>query len=194
MNKIVAGLEQAIETRPGCIGATIVTHGGTYFDFESPETSHIDIHDIAWALSMQTRYTGHTRTFYSIAQHSVMVSQIVPPACALAGLLHDAHEAYVGDMSSPLKQLCPDYRAIEKRCEAAVLNRFGVVMDAECKRWVKLADLRMLMTEKRDLTSATFHVWPGLDGIQPRVDRIEPWSQSRAYDNFMNRFVDLYRG
>jgi 5'-deoxynucleotidase YfbR-like HD superfamily hydrolase len=181
----------ALEPRPGCIGASIMTYTGRYFDLANPAPEMVEIVDIAHALSLICRYTGHAREFYSVAQHCVMASQIVPQRFALAALLHDAPEAYVGDMSSPLKQLCADYRAIEARVEAAVFQRFHIDMSGECKAAVKEADLRMLLTEKRDLTAAKFHEWPGLDHLTPRVDRIEPWSPQRAEMRFMNRFVDL---
>lgn len=184
--------EPQIEIKPGCVGATILTRSGSYFDFENPESSDIFPTDLAHALSQMCRYTGHTTHFYSIAQHCVLTSYVVPPEHAFAGLMHDAHEAYVGDMSSPLKQLCPDYRAIEKRVEAAVAARFG--LSTPWHPEIKRADLIMLLTEKRDLTVGASHRWPMLDGLEPREQRITPLPADAAKLLWLARFDELYHG
>jgi 5'-nucleotidase len=170
--------------------ATIRTvPGGHLFDLLHPETSRIEIEDIAHALSNQCRFTGHVREFYSVAQHSVIASLLVPQEDALHALLHYAAEAYLGDVSRPLKSLLPDYRAIERTVEAAVLAAFG--LDPAMPASVKAADNVMLATEKRDLRPQ--HDDRGSDDAKaiPCPWRIWPWPPKRAYAEFMRRYHDL---
>lgn len=169
---------------------TILTAAGNYFHFEEPEESVFDINEIAHALSHICRFTGHVREFYSVAQHSVLVSHAVPSEDALAGLLHDAPEAYLGDVSSPLKALLKDYQEIEKRVEAAVLTRFG--LSPNLPESVKRADLVLLLTEKRDLMPNDGVDWsPFGSTIEPLERRIHPWVPELAKEVFLRRFREL---
>jgi hypothetical protein len=171
----------------------ILTNGGTYFHFLEPERSAIDIETIAHALAHICRFTGHTRHFYSVAQHSVLVSCLVPPEHAMAGLLHDAAEAYLGDVAAPLKMLLPDYKAIEATVEAAVLGRFG--LPATLPPNVKQADRLALAIEQRALMPPHGDVWecemhPDYDRFKEQME-IFPAPPIVARKLFLARFWEL---
>ncbi len=161
----------------------IRVRSGRIFDFNNIEENNPSILDIAKSLSNICRYTGHTDKHYSVAQHSVIVSHIVRPEIAMQGLMHDISEAYLGDVSSPLKQLLKDYKKIEKRVEKFLFGYFGLPypMDKE----VKEADLIALVTEQRDLMhGATYE-------IKPLDIKIKPVSAPTAYKIFLKRFEEL---
>lgn len=167
----------------------IQTFSGKHFSLVEPRKDQIDIRDIARALSNICRYTGHLAQHYSVAQHSVLCSHLVEPAFALDALLHDAAEAYIGDISAPLKSLLPDYKRIEKNVEWVIARKFGV--NTELPAEVKHADLVMLATERRDLLGDDGTPWPILEGIEPARVRIEPWSADWAMTRFLQRFEEL---
>jgi 5'-deoxynucleotidase YfbR-like HD superfamily hydrolase len=169
----------------------ILLFGGQYFSFVDPEHSRFSIADIAHALSHLCRFTGHVREFYSVAQHSVGVSYLVPPEHALEGLLHDAPEAFLGDVAAPLKRLLPDYKALEHRVESAVLKRFGIAMPlSDC---IKRADLIMLATEQRDLMPHHDDAWEweSISGIKPLDVTLVAQSATEAREMFLRRFKQL---
>jgi 5'-deoxynucleotidase YfbR-like HD superfamily hydrolase len=167
----------------------ILTVGGTYFNFIEPHLSIITIEDIAHGLGNVCRFAGHTKEFYSVAQHSYHVSFLVEPEYALQGLMHDAHEAFIGDCPSPLKRLLPDYVALEHRVEDAVLAQFGLTRPLHPS--VKVADLIMLATEQRDLLPAHDDEWGLIRDVQPLVKTIEPWPPRAATLVFLQRFREL---
>lgn len=183
--RAVAGLEP----RPGVRGATIITHSGLYFDFLDPKPEQIVVQDIAWGLANTCRFNGQCNGFYSVAQHSVLVSHIVPADQALAALLHDAAEAYTGDMVKPLKQLLPDFKVVEERVESAIFDKFS--LPPEVSPEIKHADLRLLRTEQRDLTSGARDNWNGLDQYEPLKQPIVMQSPAEAYLAFRSRYMQL---
>ena len=175
---------------------TIMTSTGAYFRFDAPEQSPILIQDIAHALSNICRFTGHVKTFYSVAQHSVLVSRIVARQFQFQALLHDASEAYLGDVSSPLKQMLSEYKIIERRVEDAIYARFGISPTEESNKAIKKADIILLGTEKRDLMySETLEsekeTWELLLNVPRLLETIEPWSPAVAEEEFMKRFDEL---
>jgi hypothetical protein len=130
--------------------SSITTLSGKFFDILKPEEYEFDIEEIATALSNLCRYTGHVNRFYSVAEHSVLVSRIVPERLALAGLLHDASEAYLGDVSSPLKALLPEYKTIERRVQAAIARAYNLGESFDHPA-IHEADKRMYWQERQSV-------------------------------------------
>lgn len=168
----------------------IQTLSGKRFDYINSTVHDIDIDDIANALSNICRFAGHVPEFYSVAQHSVLCSQIVPPEFAFEALMHDAAEAYCQDIPQPLKLLLPDYKRIEGLVDGLIRSKYNLPIDMSPV--VKYADLTMLATERRDLDIDDGTRWAILDGI-PCSDLIQiiPLRPGQAYGLFMNRFNEL---
>lgn len=168
----------------------IVTYSGVAIDPLNPDPDLLWIEDIAHALSNVCRFTGHVRSFYSVAQHCVLCSQIVPEQCALEALLHDASEAYLSDMARPLKRQ-PEfgdlYKAAEQRLERAVALRF--MLTYPWPQAVKRADDVLLRTEQRDLMPDRLR-WRGTNYL---AETIEPWQPGEAEDRFLVRYRELGR-
>lgn len=167
----------------------ITTYSGLDFDYLKPVTSSICIEDIAQALSHECRFAGHLPNFYSVAQHSLLMSYIVAEQHAFEALLHDAAEAYCKDIPSPLKRLLPDYQAIERQVDLAIRERFG--LPEEMGFAVHYADLVMLATERRDLDIDDGRPWPMIEGVPPSDISITPLSPLQARAKFLQRFNEL---
>lgn len=188
---------------------TMQTVSGAMFCPLEPRPADINIHDIACALGNLCRYGGHLRMFYSVAQHSVYVSQRAedlmrrgrwdkgtPDLVMQAGwwgLMHDAAEAYLGDVIWPLKRTAEwaFYGELEERMERAILERFGVELDWRVRAAVKWADSEVLLGETRDLIGAAEWAWErvGAEGMVPYPrKRIEPMAPMRARVLFLDRW------
>lgn len=126
----------------------IYTASGKMFNLANPEPSQIDINDIAHSLSMQCRFAGHTPRFYSVAEHSLLVSDLLPDELKLWGLLHDATEAYISDISSPVKNLIPEITHLEMIIMEAIAIKFNLPFESFTEpAEVKNADLKILENE-----------------------------------------------
>lgn len=167
----------------------LLTASGRHFDPVDPQPDMIDLVDIATGLANECRFAGQCRFFYSVAQHSVLVSQHVPPEYAWEGLLHDATEAYIKDIPAPVKRLLPDYRALEKRIEGAIRARFG--LPAIQSPGIKQADLTLLATERRDLMPNGGSAWAMIEGIAPLDRKIRALNSMQAKSQFMQRALEV---
>lgn len=172
----------------------IMTYGGYMVAPLTPRVEMLSISDIAHALSNECRFNGHCRPFYSVAEHSVRVADLLREwgfgaEVQMSGLLHDATEAYLKDLPRPLKELdeFKNYRRAEEALARAVRYRFGL---AEQPDIVHRADNVLLATEGRDLMHPNWvrevrHLPP------PLSVRISPWSPEMAEHTFLKRFQEL---
>lgn len=193
----------------------IQTYNGHAIDLQNPRVEDIDGVDIAHALSLINRFTGHTTVAWSVAQHSVVgsiLAEVLHPEVKWlphAFTLHDATEAYLGDVSSPLKSLLPEYRELEDKHRKTIEMAFAVSLGSQ---WEKTIDLRMLSTERRLFMVETTGVWseeaPYLT-LHEFQDALEtnkivthdssafwdwmwsPWSAEEAETHFLERMEKL---
>ena len=172
------------ETRTG---NWMQTFTGRQFWPLDPRPEEIDLEDIATGLSRACRYAGHCERFYSVAEHSVLVSHVVPPSLALKGLLHDATEAYLVDIPRPIKPALTGYMAIEQRLWEAVAVRFG--LSPEMPDAIKAADNAVLLAESTQIMKPHPAPWcvPG----EPAAVRILCFPPEEARLLFLARFEEL---
>ena len=155
---------------------TILTASGRDLSLLYMQPADMLAHDIAHALAQINRFTGHARRPYSVAEHSLLVLEIIErefPATnvhgRLAALMHDAHEAYVGDMATPLKRLVgPAWDLMEAKAERTLRSAYALhTAAADHAAVVKAADLIALATERAQLMPPGGSPWEVLDGVQP---------------------------
>lgn len=171
----------------------VETRSGKRVSVQNPQPDQFDIKDIAYALSNTCRFNGHCAGFYSVAEHSVAVALRLPRNLRLAGLLHDATEAYLGDIPSPIKQFLPDYKVIEERFETALEKAFGLD-DFPDRAAVKEADIDALFTEAHFLIPSQGKDWAYFQGPKKfEVNhRLKPvcLPPQAAFQLFMGCFYD----
>ena len=180
---------------PPAPGPYLQTVSGRWVNPFDPDPEQLDPGDIARALANQCRFGGHSRAFYSVAQHSVIVSRLVEERGGdaedvFAALMHDASEAYLGDMPHPLKHRSPlgaAFKEAEQHLEAAIRARFGIRADVP---EIKRADRALLATERRAFSTESWR-WPELEGVEPLDLELEAWPPDRAAEEFAARFAQL---
>jgi uncharacterized protein len=168
----------------------VSTYLGNRFYPLEPRIDEVAIEDIAHGLAYQCRFNGQTCAFYSIAQHSLVVSKLVPEQLRFAALMHDAAEAYLGDMVKPLKVLLPQFAQIEEQVGCIIARTFGI--DFSDYAPIKRADLIALATEKRDLMPHSTERWAYLDDIRPLPEPIRPMDPAAAKLAFLSAFDELF--
>jgi hypothetical protein len=172
----------------------IETYTGKQLHFLDPKPEEIDIEDIANALSNECRYGGHTSSFYSVAEHSLLVASIVEADLALKALLHDASEAYLRDIASPVKQYLSNYKEMEEKLMRAIWDKFfgeGQV------RWdvpdIKEADIMALKCEARQLMpskgSTWIHLYPTEREVNPKLHCMSPKEAKQVFLQAFNQIT-----
>ncbi|QIG68870.1 putative metal-dependent phosphohydrolase protein [Rhizobium phage RHph_Y55] len=167
----------------------LTTYTGTEFVPSAPVAEDVHPLDIIHPLSLQCRYGGHVKRFYSVAEHCVHLSHLVAPKHALWALLHDASEAYIVDIPAPVKALLPEYLGIEEQIMAAVCERFGLA--PEMPDEVRHADIRIRSDEGMELIHGS-HPW-----IIPEDSfgiELDCFSPARARTVFLSRLRELWAG
>lgn len=169
--------------------------GNPFYLFD-PWPEDFDIDEIAHSLAIQNRFNGHTHYPESVALHSVLVAELLkkwdePIEVVRCGLLHDAAEAYVGDVISPLKRKLTDYKPIEANIEEAIAKRFG--LPYPFPESVKLADKAMLLVERRALLAEPPRPWVEDTGLDVPKWGIAELTWQEAKELFLSTFWRLYR-
>lgn len=175
----------------------IMLQSGNLFDLLNPYESDFTIEDIAHGLSNVCRFSGQVMNFYSVAEHCANVSFCVPDEYKFAALLHDASEAFIGDIASPLKALLPDYLIIEKKVEDAISKRFlsksQLYLGGFDAPIIKQADRAMCRFEADNLMPSYSAYWDQIK-VEPQMELIarkmpilcvNPYA---AYLNFLTYF------
>lgn len=176
-------------------GPFLQTVSGRWVNPFDPDPNQLDAGDIARALANQCRFGGHSRVFYSVAQHSVILSQLVEQRGGdieetFAALMHDATEAYLGDMPHPLKHRSPLgalFREAEDHLGKAIRARFRITRDVP---EIKRIDRALLATERRAFSAERWH-WPELEGVEPLDIELTAWLPDKAVHAFAQRFEEL---
>ena len=173
----------------GCVGNTIKVADGHYLDLVETDPATIDLYSIATGLSQTCRFGGQTPRFYSVAEHSYLAAAMalddgLNAEVVRAILLHDAAEAYIGDVVKPLKLLLPEYAVIEQRIEAAIGRRFDIDFE-EHTVTIKRYDRQMLKAEKMHFWPEDSEKWAGFSDLPERYVKFRFTNPLQARNQFL---------
>jgi len=171
------------------VGPAIMLQSGAWFDFCDPTSSQFIIDDVAHGLANICRYSGQCSKFYSVAEHSILVSETAR-GFEFEALLHDAAEAFLGDVTRPLKQLLPEFKRIESTVQRVILDRFGIT---SIPRQVKQADLRVLAAEQKQIMPEGTDGWVRGQKVEPAPIIVQHLEPARAKVMFLDRFEKARR-
>ncbi len=178
--------------------AWIHTYSGKYIDYKNPDFNEINITDIAHHLSLENRFMGQASEACSVASHSLFCAEIAQyldysPYMQLRVLMHDFHEAYVKDIPTPLKKVCPDFCALEAKFEKLVELRYMLPALTEQEiQQIKYVDLIALLMEKNALLSDK-STWPQLKNIEPiECLKVPQFSPKTAEELLKIKFGELW--
>lgn len=170
----------------------IETYTGKQLHFLEPQVDEIDIIDIAHALANECRFGGHTSDFYSVAEHSLLVATILADSFPLEGLLHDASEAYLRDIASPIKQYLSNYKELEAGLMKAIAKKFDLDEGFHETPLIKQADVMALKCEARQLLPSKgkdwLHLYPTPEEINTKLHCFAP---KQAKELFLRTFRQL---
>lgn len=160
---------------------------GQKFNPLQPQETRYLLQDIIPALSKICRYNGQTRRYYSVAEHSVHIAEFLrrekyDRTIIRTGLMHDAAEAYVGDVVVCLKDLLPEFKRIEDTIMMCIAETFGLIFPFPAI--VKEADRRILADERQAVMGPSDNVWPS-DDFPPLGVFIKGWNPTNAAQEFM---------
>lgn len=166
----------------------IHTFSGIAFDLRNPKPEMIRLADIVHSLALINRFNGAALFPYSVAQHSLYVARLLPSSLKLDGLLHDAAEAYVGDMVSPLKKIMSEYKKVEAEISRVVADVFGLACPEPEE--VKMADLAVLSAEREQVLLPSYGPWYKNFPLPANI-RIEPMPWQRVKEMFSAEIQSL---
>lgn len=189
LSKAEGGDQKFYQVEDGWIGV----YSGGQLHFKEPRPGEILILDIAHSIGKLCRYGGHTKRFYSVAEHSARLAQYIArltgdTRLAFEALMHDASEGYLVDMPRPIKAELSQYKAIERILEHSIALEFGLREPRDVR--IHEADTRILVDEKAQAMMPTEHSW-GVDDLDPLGVTVQFWTPDEGPHRFLTYFHDL---